>query len=136
MTGGGRSVVLLVCVVAGPACLASVAAFDQDRVIYKWSPLWFNNHYRRANLYKRFREEPIQKWSPEYLSRPSHYHYKRDGSGCGRENSVCAFVSEASGRLVTARCCGALSCLPAGASWTCLDPTTPLSLDDLQPQLD
>ncbi|XP_071538847.1 uncharacterized protein [Panulirus ornatus] len=78
--------------------LATVAAFNQDRVIYKWSPLWFNNYYRRANL------------------------YKRDGSACGRENSLCAFVSEVTEQIRAVRCCGSLQCIYTGPSYTCADP--------------
>ncbi|XP_068216234.1 uncharacterized protein [Palaemon carinicauda] len=111
----------LVVLVAG----LSVEAFNQDRTIYKWSPLWFNNYYRRGNLYKRFRDEPIQKWSPNYFDNSFAYYYdKRDGSVCGRENSLCASESKLTGEILTVRCCGVLQCLPTGQAHTCTDPKT------------
>ncbi|KAK7021785.1 hypothetical protein SK128_001283 [Halocaridina rubra] len=56
--------------------------------------------------------------------------FQQDTSGCGRENSLCAFISEITGQAITVRCCGALECLFTGQSYTCTDPKT-LDVDDM-----
>nr|AGM32061.1 hypothetical protein [Coptotermes formosanus] len=37
---------------------ACCSAYNDDRPIYKWSPLWFSRYFRNAQLYKR--GPPIQ----------------------------------------------------------------------------
>ncbi|XP_042880064.1 uncharacterized protein LOC122258303 [Penaeus japonicus] len=115
----------LVLLLVALGLVASAAAFNPDRTIYKWSPLWFNNYYRRANLFKRFRDEPIQKWSPMYFDKINEYlDQKRTGASCGRENSMCVFISDVNKQPVVVRCCGNLQCLFTGSSYTCTDPKT------------
>ncbi|GLH03874.1 uncharacterized protein GBIM_09708, partial [Gryllus bimaculatus] len=37
---------------------ADCAAYNEDRPIYKWSPVWFNRYFRTANAIKRVRHAP------------------------------------------------------------------------------
>ncbi|XP_050697362.1 uncharacterized protein LOC126985889 isoform X1 [Eriocheir sinensis] len=116
-----------VVVLVGVVVLAgSVDSFNRDRPIIKWSPLWLNNYRPRGVLFKRFRDEPIDKWTPGYFSSsPEHYYdQKKDAGGCGRENSLCRFVSVRSGEPREVRCCGALQCVFTGVSFTCADPSS------------
>ncbi|XP_069683619.1 uncharacterized protein [Periplaneta americana] len=41
--------VILLLVVLMVGC----SAYNDDRPIYKWSPLWFSRYFRNAQLYKR-----------------------------------------------------------------------------------
>ncbi|KAK8397251.1 hypothetical protein O3P69_004749 [Scylla paramamosain] len=103
----------------------SAEGFNRDRPIIKWSPLWLNHYRPRGVLYKRIRDDPIQKWSPGFFSSDDYYYdQKRDAGNCGRENSLCLFVSGRSGEAREIRCCGSLKCVFTGISYTCTDPSS------------
>ncbi|KAL7637219.1 UNVERIFIED_CONTAM: hypothetical protein RMT77_011931 [Armadillidium vulgare] len=108
---------LLFCVYIGIAC---VSAFNPDRTIYKWSPLWFNSYMRRGFLNKRFRDEPITKWSP--ITFRGRYFKRLPQEGCAKENSVCSYNDEVTGDLKDVPCCGGLQCLPTGDYYSCSYP--------------
>ncbi|XP_045130518.1 uncharacterized protein LOC123515727 [Portunus trituberculatus] len=118
-------VVTVALVVVVVALSQHAHAFNRDKPIIKWSPLWLNHYRPRGVLYKRFRDDPIQKWSPGFFSSDDYYYdQKRDAGNCGRENSLCLFVSGHSGEAREIRCCGALKCVFTGISYTCADPSS------------
>ncbi|XP_049839905.1 uncharacterized protein LOC126284783 [Schistocerca gregaria] len=40
--------------------LGTVSSYNDDRPIYKWSPLWFNRYFRTASMIKRADIEEAQ----------------------------------------------------------------------------
>lgn len=86
------------------AATAVVGAFNDDKPIYKWSPVWLSSPYDKYPI-KRYKEErPIYKWSPSWLY----------GQGyVGKRSAICSPALAACSLSATGQCCPGLDCVPS-----------------------
>ncbi|XP_076358875.1 uncharacterized protein LOC143251463 isoform X2 [Tachypleus tridentatus] len=78
----------LLCLIVSP-----VLTYNDDKPIYKWSPLYFRN--LKKNL-----------WN----------------FSCATENTECGLERFSYGLIIRLRCCGALECHRVGVRHICLKP--------------
>ncbi|XP_037092668.1 uncharacterized protein LOC119112558 [Pollicipes pollicipes] len=98
-------------------------AYNDDRPIFKWSPNFFNSHYRRS-MYKRFNEDqPFYKWSPRWFQQYGGT-FKRSvaapvpSGGDLRGKMVCG-AAGATCQPGLFGCCPGLQCLPTAGEPRC-----------------